>query len=1563
MPLLRWLHKSWNAFWVSFGIIGLTLIFIGAIGFGILQLKVTKTYIATRIEKNFSEKYEGVLTIGQLRGIVPMNFELKEVNLYPDSSSTEAVFHADSLSANLDVFALLRQEFIVTGLSVDAPTLIIDGTNKDAFLAAIKKKPEIAITDKEEAEKPFFEILAPNVIVRSGTVIIRKLFETPKSFTTSDSLSFRDINLSMFFEYKSTQRFLDINNLTMRIPEFDIPKAQVYGQIYNNNRFLEFNSFNLNTSDTYLRFSGKANDVDLFKDELIAQLKAANLDVDLDELIVAPQRVEQFLPNAPKLDKAIFATMNIDGSLDSLFVNHATLQYGNSGFKATGRLTNLLHIKNLGYNLSLRETIFDKVDAESLIKQISESQLNALTNLIITADLEGNLHKLNGIIDGVSDRGRVQLNGSIGLQEDRELDLKFKTDSLDLGGGIIGKIASSKLTSQGSLKVKDYRDFNTIEELRANFQEGQFNGILFDLLDINAPRKDGIITPIFTLITNNATLSGNGVLDLRNDVKTLKLEGSGTNVDLKNLTQLESMANAIIDVEYEVDLAGSSIDDAVGKVSVDISDAIIAKDTLSPHLIYADLSNNPNGTKLLRLTTSALDLTLEGNYYPSQLPELAKYWGTFFKKRFSDEVLFDEEKNSFVKPVIFKNHDVKLVAQVKNLDYIKTYFPDTPDFYSSARITSNISVNDSRLLFNVDVYDKLFRYEDKRADSLRAQLTGSFRYDERIRDFSGFELRTDIEHLTSDLIEAEGFELMASLNRDSITVSQSIKRIGNDVAFSMEGSAVIQDTSVTMNIHQFKLGSDFYNWTNRGTPSVTFTNKKEWIVEKFIFESEQQYLDVEGIFSDNVSDSVNYLIRGVDLGKISDIIRGKIRFSGNLNGTFTTRSLTTIPSIEGIIDLQRFAMSDNVVGDLKISSVFNHPLNRFDTSIKIKTDSTRYPEYFVRNDREGQNIEINGYVLAPKNGKFPEVDSLFNFDINLNSVDLWVIPYLAPKVFTDMAGIAEGDGKIWGNLDDYDFYLDFGIGMNDAVYMKPKFLDTYYYGQGPVRFSRHEGLVFTDIFLIDPSGGMAILDGYYNFNDFSGVHSMDINIQADEFQFLNSEFDADLPFYGKAYGSGLIRMYGSNLKPVIETTTPFVLSDFSEIGLPLLEETEFDEDSKFIRFVESFDILDNDTTTSGNNSVFNNSKEIDPSTLTFAQRFTLDLQFVANNPMTVKLVFDPVTGDVITSDGTGRLRIRLQDQDLSIFGKFDITGGTYQFVSGDIFTRKFTLESGGSIVWEGEPANARINLNAVFSARPDIQTLTSTRTERDPSNVQRVPIDLVLNIGGSLSSIQNNFYFRLPNNFESRQNSTLLSQINALNQNEEEKLLQATSFLLLEDFIPSNSSVGGASSLTDNLSSNAGAAVLNPLLSSQVISPLLSNQINSLLRSDLSTLDVDFSLNTYNQIDLGVALRLYNDKIILRRDGQITGAQSNIGDLGATYRINRTLSVSAFHRQDPTFSGNEGGQQTQQTQDINGVGIETTYGFNSWNEFFKKLAIPFRKIFGIRENKEVAAIKEEENPS
>lgn len=83
-------------------------------------------------------------------------------------------------------------------------------------------------------------------------------------------------------------------------------------------------------------------------------------------------------------------------------------------------------------------------------------------------------------------------------------------------------------------------------------------------------------------------------------------------------------------------------------------------------------------------------------------------------------------------------------------------------------------------------------------------------------------------------------------------------------------------------------------------------------------------------------------------------------------------------------------------------------------------------------------------------------------------------------------------------------------------------------------------------------------------------------------------------------------------------------------------------------------------------------------------------------------------------------------------------------MSGEIFTRRFELEPGGTITWEGPPADARLNLNAIYEARPDINTLTQARSDLDSETSQRVPVELVLNVGGSLSSIQNNFFFVYP---------------------------------------------------------------------------------------------------------------------------------------------------------------------------------------------------------------------------
>jgi hypothetical protein len=1561
VPLVRWLHKFWNTFWSIVAVLFVTATIGGGILFGVIQLEPAKTYIANRIENNFSQKYNGVFTIGELDGLIPFRIELKNVNLYPDSSSIESVFSSDSISANLNVPALFQQRFVVTGLNIQSPKITINSESNTSLFYALKKKPVVVKADSVEAKAPFFEILAPNVSISDGTILIRNAYEPSELTSNADSLSIKELNLMMFFEYQENERFLDIETLSFIADEIGLGKTQIYGQIYSDERFLEFNSFNFINNESYVNFTGRIDGVNIYQKNFVDQLRNATYNLDIDELLVSENRINEIFPDYGAFKKPLLLKADFSGNINDIDVNSSTLNYGASSIKAEGKLIDLSNSDFFNYDINFSEVKIDTSDVQDFYKEANQYQLEAIANAVLTADLKGNLNITEGsfLIDGR--RGKLNLIGTMGLSEQKFMDVTFETDSLNIGNLVVEGINNTNITSKGAFKTSDYSDFTSFELAQISSQNFEINDSTFSLIELSASGKNRIISPRFYVEVNNGSLDGEGEIDLSGETKKIDLKGKGQNLSLRYLTQTQDLADIVMNVEYNTRLEGSSLDNVTGLLNIEVPFSVINEDTLIPQLLYADFATFSDNNRSIRLTTTAGDLSIEGDFTVTDLVPLALHWKRYVKSRMNEEFFISSfSSQQKENEANLKNQDFTVSAQLKNVGLIRKYFPSFPELQSTSRLSSNITMNMDRLLFNADVFDPSFKFNEFEADSIRTQITGSFRNSQTLKEFSTLLLSTNIAKFKTPYFDTKGFKLDVEMNNDSVSIASNIDVIGEEAKLQLESKGVLTDSSIIADIVDFKLGSNIYSWENSGVPSLTYSNKEKLIFKDFTFQNREELFNVDGAFSDNTLDSVNYLFRGVKLDRISDLINGKVDFGGNLNGTFTTRTLTRVPTVEGMINLNALSLNDQIVGDFEVSSIFNQELNRFDTKITISTDSTIYPKYFERNDRQGQNLEFSGYVLAPINGEFPKVDSLYKFDLDFNTVDLWIVPFLIPKVFTEMAGVATGSGEVWGNLENYDFKVDYNIGDGDAVYMKPRFLDTYYYGQGPITFTRSEGLVFEDIFLIDPSGGIAVLDGWYNFNDFQLVHNMDIRIDTDEFQFLNNDFSATTPFFGKAYGTGVVRISGTNANPVLTTEEPMVISDFSQIELPLLEETDFNEDNKFIRFVDSFDELDSDSISNGNGSTYTINDQVDLSELTFAERFTLDLQFIANDPMTVRLIFDQVTGDIITADGTGRIRIQLEDEDLSIFGRFDISGGSYQFVSGDIFTRRFNLEPSGSIVWEGEPNNARLNINAVYSGRPNIRTLTTARSDLDltnPNNIQRTPVDLVLNISGSLSSIENNFFFRLPNTFESRQNSTLSTQIASLNRNEDEKLLQATSFLLMGDFIPATS-INGASSLTENFTGSG--AVLNPLISNQVISPLLSNQINSLLSSDISSFDVDFNLNTYNQVDLGLALRLYNDRIIIRREGQITGAQSNIGDLGATYKINKTFSVTAFHRQDPTFSNLSNGQETQQGQDINGLGVEAETSFNTWQDFFKRLGSPFRKLFGKKEQEES---KVDENPS
>src|SRR5690625_2464345 len=86
-------------------------------------------------------------------------------------------------------------------------------------------------------------------------------------------------------------------------------------------------------------------------------------------------------------------------------------------------------------------------------------------------------------------------------------------------------------------------------------------------------------------------------------------------------------------------------------------------------------------------------------------------------------------------------------------------------------------------------------------------------------------------------------------------------------------------------------GSSEYQWESEGEPHFIYTADRKLHVRDFAVSSGDDHLFIAGTYSTDPEDVVSYNIQNLDLGRISDLISGRVTFSGVANGNFQTRSL------------------------------------------------------------------------------------------------------------------------------------------------------------------------------------------------------------------------------------------------------------------------------------------------------------------------------------------------------------------------------------------------------------------------------------------------------------------------------------------------------------------------------------------------------------------------------------------------------------------------------------------------------------------------------------------------
>jgi hypothetical protein len=264
--------------------------------------------------------------------------------------------------------------------------------------------------------------------------------------------------------------------------------------------------------------------------------------------------------------------------------------------------------------------------------------------------------------------------------------------------------------------------------------------------------------------------------------------------------------------------------------------------------------------------------------------------------------------------------------------------------------------------------------------------------------------------------------------------------------------------------------------------------------------------------------------------------------------------------------------------------------------------------------------------------------------------------------------------------------------------------------------------------------------------------------------------------------------------------------------------------------------------------------EMQPVARPKGSNLTVDLDITANNFAKMNVVMDDLTGDVIKAVGSGSLQIHASTSgDLSINGRYDIDRGDYNFSFQSLLKKPFKLREGEGnyIVWDGDPFNARLKIDAEYEAENvQFSDLGSGIIEAAKSNEYanhdvsnyRGSILVVAKLTGPLLSPDIKFRIQLPSN-SSLKNDFQTAEILATIQNDENELNRQVAFLIVfNSFAPLSST-----SSNQNLGSTATEGIVVSSISG-MLSNTLTKQFSTFVQDIFhdKSLKVNFNASLYS---------------------------------------------------------------------------------------------------------------------
>ena len=724
-------------------------------------------------------------------------------------------------------------------------------------------------------------------------------------------------------------------------------------------------------------------------------------------------------------------------------------------------------------------------------------------------------------------------------------------------------------------------------------------------------------------------------------------------------------------------------------------------------------------------------------------------------------------------------------------------------------------------------------------------------------------------------------------------------KLGATLLFSDNTSAVSGGVQVDGELWYDKSGNPMAKASLSDSFVMLYNNRWDLVAKKIEYDSESLAVDDftlssndQRIFLDGAGAANENTPLRLELGDLAEVLLGMKDVEGGVNGHVEITSALANPSGEGVL------MFDNMsAGGVPIAPM----------TLRVNLPQEEQSVYLTL-----KNSLLESTLISAQ----------YNFDnktyegaVTVRELDLAAFGSLANGLVSDLKGGAVADLRIVGA--GASPQID-GTLMLDNVETKVDFTGvTYKVDALRLDFVDNVGTLATTQ-VKDEYGGRALLSGEVNLADLNGV-KFNIQLLPTSLAVIDLAASPSSPFYGKVTASGAASVVSESGDVMIDAALN--TGSGSVFNLPLSGSSEF-ASVDFVKFVEGRGAIEADTT-----GVVARRKMLMESRnrkTTRKGNMVIDAQIGVGRDTQLRLIIDEATNNVLEASGEADLNVTIDSAngDLEIRGDYQISEGFYNFNFQNLIAKRFTINPGSYIRWNGSPLDATIDIGAVYKVKTSLAPLLGTDVSASRGST---PVECIVNLGGSLADIDLSFDINVPT-----ANAEYQSILSSYFSSQEMMATQFVYLLAMGSFY----SDGSGSQGTAQGGATGTAIGLG----------LLVDQVSRLVSNDAYKFNVKYKMYDETASTYGVDFEteIIDDRLLLELEANVdTGYyQSGIGEGGnnqltgggaLTLLLDKAgnLILKGFSRTIDRFDENQGLQE-------NGVGIYYRRSFDRFKDLWRK---------------------------